>query len=312
MNGYASNIRVTLHADGSSITIEDDGRGIPVDKHPTTQEERARGDLHGAPRRRQVRARQLQDRRRPARRRRERRQRAVEGARRHRQARRRAVGDALQAGQAGRPAEEDRPGARHAARRSTSTPTPRSSRRSSSTPAIIRERLEVASYLHKGVKVIFEDEAAKDKIVFEHSEGHRRLPEEDRRRARRQAGARRAVHADQGRGAAARPRAAVDRSHRRARRGRTSTASRPARAARTRTACAPGIGKAVRNFIDTHNLSPKGVTLTAEDIREGLTGVLSVFIQEPQFQGQTKDRLNNPELRLGGGRRGAARRSSTG
>ena len=57
-----------------------------------------------------------------------------------------------------------------------------------------------------------------------------------------------------------------------------------------------GIGKAVRNFIETHNLSPKGVTLTAEDIREGMTGVLSIFIQEPQFQGQTKDRLNNPEL----------------
>jgi len=57
-----------------------------------------------------------------------------------------------------------------------------------------------------------------------------------------------------------------------------------------------GIGKAVRNFIDTHNLSPKGVTIAAEDIREGLTGVLSAFIQEPQFQGQTKDRLNNPEL----------------
>jgi DNA gyrase subunit B/topoisomerase-4 subunit B len=37
------------------------------------------------------------------------------------------------------------------------------------------------------------------------------------------------------------------------------------------------------------------VTLTAEDIREGLVAVLSIFIQEPQFQGQTKDRLNNPE-----------------
>src|SRR5258708_11603441 len=36
MNGFASNIWVTLHADGSSITIEDDGRGIPVDKHPTS------------------------------------------------------------------------------------------------------------------------------------------------------------------------------------------------------------------------------------------------------------------------------------
>jgi DNA gyrase subunit B/topoisomerase-4 subunit B len=57
-----------------------------------------------------------------------------------------------------------------------------------------------------------------------------------------------------------------------------------------------GIGKAVRNFIDTHTLSPKGVTLTAEDIREGLTGILSIFIAEPQFQGQTKDRLNNPEI----------------
>src|SRR5262249_36240843 len=57
-----------------------------------------------------------------------------------------------------------------------------------------------------------------------------------------------------------------------------------------------GLGKAVRNYIETHSLSPKGVTLVAEDIREGLTGVLSVFVQEPQFQGQTKDRLNNPEL----------------
>jgi DNA gyrase subunit B len=52
----------------------------------------------------------------------------------------------------------------------------------------------------------------------------------------------------------------------------------------------------VRNYIDTHNLTPKGVTLTAEDIREGMTGILSVFLQEPQFQGQTKDRLNNPEV----------------
>jgi DNA gyrase subunit B/topoisomerase-4 subunit B len=37
MNGYASNIAVTLHSDGSSITIADDGRGIPVDKHPKTK-----------------------------------------------------------------------------------------------------------------------------------------------------------------------------------------------------------------------------------------------------------------------------------
>src|SRR4051812_1885822 len=38
MNGHASNIAVTLHEDGSSITIADDGRGIPVDKHPKTKQ----------------------------------------------------------------------------------------------------------------------------------------------------------------------------------------------------------------------------------------------------------------------------------
>ncbi len=57
-----------------------------------------------------------------------------------------------------------------------------------------------------------------------------------------------------------------------------------------------GIGKAVRNFIDTHNLAPKGVTLAAEDIREGVVAVMSVFMAEVQFQGQTKERLNNPEV----------------
>jgi DNA gyrase subunit B len=57
-----------------------------------------------------------------------------------------------------------------------------------------------------------------------------------------------------------------------------------------------GIAKAVRNYVDTHNLQPRGVNIAVEDIREGMLGVLSVFIAEPQFQGQTKDRLNNPEV----------------
>src|SRR5437763_12008348 len=37
MNGHASNITVTLHADGASVTVEDDGRGAPIDKHPQTK-----------------------------------------------------------------------------------------------------------------------------------------------------------------------------------------------------------------------------------------------------------------------------------
>ena len=57
------------------------------------------------------------------------------------------------------------------------------------------------------------------------------------------------------------------------------------------------INKAVRDYIEVHELSPRGVSITAEDIREGLTAAVNLFIHEPQFQGQTKDKLNNPEAR---------------
>ena len=56
------------------------------------------------------------------------------------------------------------------------------------------------------------------------------------------------------------------------------------------------IVKAIRNYIATHKLDPKGVTLTAEDIREGVVAVLSTYVHDPQFQSQTKNRLNNPEV----------------
>jgi DNA gyrase subunit B len=55
------------------------------------------------------------------------------------------------------------------------------------------------------------------------------------------------------------------------------------------------IVKAVRAFIEAKKIQVKGVTLAAEDIREGIVALLSIYIQNPQFQGQTKDRLNNPE-----------------
>src|SRR5262249_18342115 len=45
-----------------------------------------------------------------------------------------------------------------------------------------------------------------------------------------------------------------------------------------------------------HDVKIKGLTISAEDIREGIVGILSVFCREPMFQGQTKERLNNPEM----------------
>jgi DNA gyrase/topoisomerase IV subunit B len=57
-----------------------------------------------------------------------------------------------------------------------------------------------------------------------------------------------------------------------------------------------GLARAIRNYMATHEIKTKGLDITAEDIREGLVGILSVFVREPMFQGQTKERLNNPEM----------------
>ena len=54
MNGYATRIVVTLLADGKTISVADNGRGIPVDIHPQTGKSGTRGDFHNPACRRQV------------------------------------------------------------------------------------------------------------------------------------------------------------------------------------------------------------------------------------------------------------------
>jgi DNA gyrase/topoisomerase IV subunit B len=46
INGHATRIEVTLHADGKGCTVDDNGRGIPVDLHPRREEAGARGGVH--------------------------------------------------------------------------------------------------------------------------------------------------------------------------------------------------------------------------------------------------------------------------
>jgi DNA gyrase subunit B/topoisomerase-4 subunit B len=297
MNGHASNIVVTLHEDGSSITIADDGRGIPVDLHPKTKKSavevifstlhaggkfeagnyKTAGGLHGV------------------------------GA---------SVVNALSKELV---ASIKRDGAQWQMRfahgiaagglkkvgpaRGSGTsvffrPDPTIFPKVEFDPATIRERLEVSSYLHKGVKIVFEDETRNEKIVYQHDEGladylkkilveRSAVPvhetpftmsrESDEARLRLDLSMQWTQSTDE---------------HVRSYVNGIPTGSGGTHENGFRA----GLGKAVRNFIDTHNLSPKGVTLTAEDIREGLVAVLSVFVPEPQFQGQTKDRLNNPEV----------------
>ena len=44
-------------------------------------------------------------------------------------------------------------------------------------------------------------------------------------------------------------------------------------------------------------LKEKEDNLTGDDIREGLTAVILVKLPDPQFEGQTKNKLGNPEMR---------------
>ncbi|HEX7341668.1 MAG TPA: DNA topoisomerase IV subunit B [Rhodanobacteraceae bacterium] len=54
-----------------------------------------------------------------------------------------------------------------------------------------------------------------------------------------------------------------------------------------------GLTSAVREFCDLRNLLPRGIKLAPEDVWERLTFVLSIKMADPQFAGQTKERLSS-------------------
>jgi len=56
-----------------------------------------------------------------------------------------------------------------------------------------------------------------------------------------------------------------------------------------------GLLEAIREFCESRNLLPRGVRLTADDILERCSYVLSVKMSDPQFTGQIKERLNSRE-----------------
>ena len=294
MNGFASNIHVALHKDGSSITVTDDGRGIPVDKHPTTKKSaleviftmlhaggkfeqgnyKTAGGLHGVGAS------------------------VVNALSSELRATVKRDGSSwemvFKRGKPTGPLKKAGP-----ARGSGTTvyfhPDSTIFPKVEFDAAVIRERLEIVSYIHKGVRVTFEDEGTGSKDVFQHQEGLSDFLKKivAARGAKPVHDAAFLLDRESG------PRLdlvlqwteATD-EHIRSYVNGIPTGSGGTHDNGLRA----GLGKAVRNYIETHNLSPKGVTLATEDIREGLTGVLSLFIEEPQFQGQTKDRLNNSEV----------------
>ena len=168
---------------------------------------------------------------------------------------------------------------------------------------LIAERLEAKSYLHRGVKITFRDETQKppQSRTFQHENGIREFLDKilkDRAKA--------TVPAE-GDGffvekAGATPDditielamqwTEAPEEHIRSYANGVPTPSGGTHDQGLKTA----IVKAVRNYVTTHKLAPKGLTLLADDIREGIVAILSVYVMDPQFQGQTKERLNNPEV----------------
>lgn len=56
-----------------------------------------------------------------------------------------------------------------------------------------------------------------------------------------------------------------------------------------------GLTEAIREFCEFRNLLPRGVRITPDDVWERICYVLSVKMQDPQFSGQTKERLSSRE-----------------
>jgi len=56
-----------------------------------------------------------------------------------------------------------------------------------------------------------------------------------------------------------------------------------------------GLTEAIREFCEFRNLVPRGVKITPEDVWDKVSYILSVKITEPQFSGQTKEKLTSRE-----------------
>ncbi len=55
--------------------------------------------------------------------------------------------------------------------------------------------------------------------------------------------------------------------------------------------------RSLNNYAVKKGLIPKDVSLTSEDFKEGLTAIISVKVPNPQFEGQTKTKLGNSEIK---------------
>jgi DNA gyrase subunit B/topoisomerase-4 subunit B len=300
INGHATTIEVTLHEDGGSASVSDNGRGIPIDIHPvrgrpalevilTTLHSGAKfnhdnyttsGGLHGVGSS-VVNALSVELVASIKRGGKVHRQRYSQGVP---QTELEVVGDA----------------------RGTGTeiffrPDPTIFEDTEFDAALIAERLEMKSFLNRGLRIVFRDKVRDKYYEFKHDGGVRDFLDHVIKQTKQPP-----VHLDpvviQLEDADGHEVVRVEMA--------LSWTESTLEALRTfvngvntndggthEQGLRDGLSKAIRGYFDAHNLTPKGVQIQPEDIREGVAAVLSVFVRDPQFQGQTKDRLNNPGVK---------------
>jgi DNA gyrase subunit B len=294
--GHCSDIKVTLHKDGCSCTVSDNGRGIPVDKHKKYKKSALEviltvlhaggkfsnknygrsGGLHGV-------GSSVVN--------------ALSGemtATVHRdgheyfQAYRRGVPKA--------PVRKIKPFRGHGTT-IFFRPDEKIFRTIHFKSDVIRQHLEDISFIHGGLKITFVDEVKKETHEYSNPEGiaaylDKILSDEKRK----------SVHEEK---FTSEKDAADGTRYEIALRWTESSDNwirsyvngiRTHAGGTHESGFKSGITKAVKNYMEVHEIRPKGIAVGPEDIREGTCAILSVFHSDPMFQGQTKEKLNNPEV----------------
>jgi DNA gyrase subunit B len=298
MNGHATRIVVTLHSDGKTMSVADNGRGIPVDSHPKSGKSalevifttlhaggkfdndayKVAGGLHGVGAS------------------------VVNALSKSLIAEVRRDGHTFsqryRRGKPLGPVEKGEP-ARGTGTTVTYTPDPDVFADLNYDPSLIAERLEIKTYLNKGLVIQFVDQKSKSNVEFRHEGGVVDfLDAINTQRTDQRVAALPFVLEREDEQEGLRCHLALAWTEATDEDVRSFVNTIPTRDGGTHElGMLAAVGAAVQRFMETHDLVRKGMEIKREDIREGLTAVLAVCVREPQFQGQTKGRLNNPEVK---------------